>query len=86
MIDPSFQGVNKLFVLSCEDNAKRISLDRHSLSTAEIIVMIHKRNFFDHSVEMIHKHTIILEKTATGQGYDYTTGCLLNYPYFKKIT
>ena len=48
--------------------------------------MIHKRNFFDHSVEMIHKHTIILEKTTIGQGYDYTTGCLLNYPYFKKIT
>ena len=25
LIDPSFQGVNKLFVLSFEDNAKRIS-------------------------------------------------------------
>ena len=25
----------------------------------------------------------ILEKIATGQGDDYTTGCLLNYIYFK---
>ena len=24
-----------------------------------------------------------LEKIATGQGDDYTTGCLLDYPYFK---
>ena len=23
-------------------------------------------------------------KIATGQRYDYTTGCLLDYPYFKK--
>ena len=22
-------------------------------------------------------------KIATGKGYDYTTGCLLDYPYFK---
>ena len=24
-----------------------------------------------------------LKKNATGQGGDYTTGCLLDYPYFK---
>ena len=27
---------------------------------------------------------ITLEKIVTGQGDDYTTGCLLDYPYFKK--
>ena len=26
----------------------------------------------------------ILEKIATGKGDDYTTGCLLDYPYFKE--
>ena len=26
-----------------------------------------------------------IRKIATGQGDDYTTGCLLDYPYFKKI-
>ena len=24
-----------------------------------------------------------IKKIATGQGDDYTTGCLLDYPYFK---
>ena len=28
---------------------------------------------------------IFLEKVATGKGDDYTTGCLLNYQYFKNI-
>ena len=27
---------------------------------------------------------ITFEKIATGQGDDYTTGCLLNYNYFNK--
>ena len=26
---------------------------------------------------------IIIRKSATGQGGDYTTGCLLDYLYFK---
>ena len=25
-----------------------------------------------------------IQKTATDQGDDYTTGCLLDYPYFRK--
>ena len=25
-----------------------------------------------------------IRKTATGKGNDYTTGCLLDFPYFKK--
>ena len=33
---------------------------------------------------MILKHENI-GKIATGQGDDYTTGCLLDYPYFKII-
>ena len=32
---------------------------------------------------MILKHENI-RKIATGKGDDYTTGCLLNYPYFKE--
>ena len=33
---------------------------------------------------MILKHMKILKKIASGQGYNYTTGCLY-HPYFKKI-
>ena len=32
---------------------------------------------------MILKHGNV-RKIATGQGDDYATGCLLDYPYFKK--
>ena len=44
--------------------------------------MIHGRNFFDQPVKnnLIAYH--IIQKIATGQGDDYTTGCLLDYNYF----
>ena len=32
---------------------------------------------------MILEHMKTLEKVATGRGDDYTTGCLLDYPYLK---
>ena len=44
--------------------------------------MIDGRMFFDKPV----KNNLItynnIQKTATGQGDDYTTGCLLDYNYF----
>ena len=33
---------------------------------------------------MIIKHMKIFLKIPTGKGDDYTTGCLLDYPYFKE--
>ena len=44
--------------------------------------MIDGKNFFDQPV----KNKVTCEnirKIATGQGDDYTTGCLLDYIYFK---
>ena len=44
--------------------------------------MINGENFFDQPI----KNKVTYEnirKIATGQGDDYTTGCLLDYPYFK---
>ena len=45
--------------------------------------MIDERNFFDQPVkdDLITYDNI--RKIAIGQGDDYTTGCLLDYPYFK---
>ena len=44
--------------------------------------MIYGRNFFDRTV----KNNLItydnIQKIATGQGDDYTTGCLLDQNYF----
>ena len=47
LIDPSFQGVNKFFVLSFENEAQRTSYKRYYLPSIEIknYVMIDGQNF-----------------------------------------
>ena len=47
-------------------------------------VMIDGRNYFDQTVRNNLRTYDNIRKIATGQGDDYTTGCLLDYPYFKK--
>ena len=46
--------------------------------------MIDRKNFLDQPIKNDLKTYDNLRKIATGQGDDYTTGCLLDYPYFKK--
>ena len=46
--------------------------------------MIDVRNFFDQPIKNDLKTYNTIRKIAMGQGDDYTTGCLLDYPYFKK--
>ena len=46
--------------------------------------MIDDRNFFDHPINSMNKTYENIRKIATGKGDVYTTGCLLNYPYFKE--
>ena len=45
--------------------------------------MINGRNFFDQTKNDLRTYDNI-RKIATGQGDDYTNGCLLDYPYFKE--
>ena len=45
--------------------------------------MINGENFFDQSVKNNKVTYENIRKIATGQGDDCTTGCLLDYPYFK---
>ena len=45
--------------------------------------MIDGRNFFDQPINGMNKIYENIRKIATGKGDDYTTGCLLDYPYFK---
>ena len=47
-------------------------------------VLIDGRNFFDQPIKNDLKTYDNIRKIATGQGDDYTPGCLLDYPYFKK--
>ena len=46
-------------------------------------VMIDGRNFFDQPVKNDFKKSDSVRKIATVQGDDYSTGCLLDYNYFK---
>ena len=46
--------------------------------------MIDGRKFFDQPIKSDLKTYCNIRKIATGQGDDYTTGCLLDYPYFKR--
>ena len=46
--------------------------------------MIDGGNFFDQPINNINKTYENIRKITTGQGDDYTTGCLLDYSYFKE--
>ena len=45
--------------------------------------MIDDKNFFDQPINSMIKTYKNIGKTATGQGGDYTTNCLLDYSYFE---
>ena len=85
LVEPSFQGVNRLFVLAFENDDDRTSDDQYYLPTVEIKdynIMINGENFFNQSIKNSGVTYDNIRKIATGQGDDYTTGCLLDYPYF----
>ena len=85
LVEPSFQGVNRLFVLAFENDDDRTSGDEYYLPTVEIKdykIMINGENFFDQPIKNNKVTYDNIRKIATGQGDDYTTGCLLDYPYF----
>ena len=87
LFDPSFQGLNRLFVLSFENEGDRRSYSNYYLPKVEIKdynVMIDGKNFFDQPVNNDFKTYENIRKITTGQGDDYTTGCLLHYPSFKE--
>ena len=45
--------------------------------------MIDGRNFYDQAINDVIKQYDEVRKTSSGQGDDYTAGCLLDYAYFK---
>ena len=86
LVEQSFQGVNRLFVLAFEDDVQRTSAKRYYLPTVEIKdynIMINGENFFDQPIKNNKATYENIRKIATGQGDDYTTGCLLDYQYIK---
>ena len=86
LVKPSFQGVNRLFVSGFENDTQRTSHSGYYLSNVEIKgynIMINGENFFDQTLKNNKVTYENITKIATSQGDDYTTDCLLDYPYFK---
>ena len=89
--DPSFQGVNRLFVMeySRADNnqptrnsQQKYYLPRNHLNKYNVI--FDGRNFYDNPIESDIEKYRELKKIMIGKGEDYTTGSLLDYDYFNK--
>ena len=89
-LDPSFQGVNRLFVMAyskvdgqpTRNGQRKYYLPRISLNKYNII--IDGRNFYDNPIESDIEKFRELRKVMIGKGEDYTTGSLLDYNYFDK--
>ena len=75
-----------LFLIQSNNRVLRNSHTKYFLPRVNITnynVLIDERNFYDQPVNDFVKQYNEIRKTATGQGDDYTTGCLLDYHYFK---
>ena len=86
LIDTSFQGVNRPFVLAFENDAQREVRPGYYLPNVEIKnynVMINGDNFFDQPIKDNKVTYENIRKVAIGKGDDYANGCLLDYPYFR---
>ena len=85
LVEPSFQGIYRLFVLSFQGDTQRTSHSGYYLPNVEIKdynIVINGENFFDQPIKNNKVPYENIRKIATGQGDDYTNGCLLDYPYF----
>ena len=89
-LDPSFQGVNRLFVMAYSRLANQPTRDgqtKYYLLRVDLRkdnVFIDGRNFYDNPIENdIEKYRELI-KVMIGKGEDYTKGSLLDYNYFKK--
>ena len=73
LIEPSFQGVNRLFVLAFQDDAKRISRKRYipNVEIKDYNVMIDGKNFFDQPVKNDKVTYENITKITIGPGDDY---------------
>ena len=74
LVEPSFQGVNRLFVLAFEDDDDKTSSDQYYIPTVEIKdynIMINGENFFDQPIKNNKVTYENIRKIATGKGDDY---------------
>ena len=87
MIDPTFTKVNRLIVLPLENENDRTSFLKYYVPNVQIKafnVLIDGKGFFDMPIKNGEEaYEKIIEMRRNN---DYTTGNLLYYEYFSKIT
>ena len=89
-LDPSFQGVNRLFIMAYSREASqpdRNSQQKYYLPRIDLKkynVIIDGRNFYDNPIESDIEKYRELKKVMIGKGEDYTIGSLLDFNYFLK--
>ena len=64
-----------LLILSKKYFLPRFKIENYNIE-------IDGRNFYDQPINDSVKQYNEIRKISTGQGDDYTTGCLLDFPYF----
>ena len=92
LIDSSCQGVKRLFIPAYDNTTcnNQVSLDSYKkyflprVNIENYNIEIDGRNFYDQPINDLIKQYDEIRKTSTGQGDDYTTGCLLDFAYFEK--
>ena len=75
LVEPSFQEVNRFFVLAFEGDTQRTSHSGYYLPNVEIKnynIVINGENFFDEPIKNNKVTYENIRKIATGQGDDYT--------------
>ena len=85
LIDPTFTKVNRLFVLSFENEEDRTSFSKYYVPKVEIKdfnVLIDGKSFFD--VPVKNKEEAYEKIMSISKNNDYTTGNLLDYEYFSE--
>ena len=86
LIDPTFSNVNRLFVLSFENEDGRTSCYKYYLPNVEIKdynVLIDGNAFFELPIKNIEETYKKITQIRDHSGY-YTGGNLLDYEYFKE--
>ena len=85
LIDPTFTKVNRLFVLSLENENDRTSFSKYYVPKVEIKdfnVLINRKIFFD--IPIKNNEETYEQIIEMGRNNDYTTDNLLDYEHFSK--
>ena len=83
LIDCTFSNVNRLFVLSFENEDDRTSYYNYYMPSVEINVLIDGNVFFELPIKNIEETYENIIQITDHSGY-YTRGNLLDYEYFKE--